>query len=36
MKPNGPLGTAAKFKEYACAEEGNPHELARMGKARVL
>src|SRR5260370_36441036 len=35
--PNdGPLGTAAKFKEYACALDGSPHELARIGNGRVL
>src|SRR6202521_1038532 len=37
MNPNvGPFGTAAKFKEYACAAAGTPHELARIGNARVL
>src|ERR1041385_2572012 len=34
--PNvGPLGTAAKFKEYACALAGSPHELARIRNERV-
>src|SRR5690348_5514122 len=37
MNPNvGPLGTAAKFKEYACALAGSPHELIWMGNVRVL
>src|ERR1700674_81521 len=37
MNPNvGPFGTAAKFKEYACALPGSPHELARIGNDRVL
>src|SRR5579864_5353085 len=31
-----PLGTAAKFIEYACALAGTPHELARIGSDRVL
>src|SRR5450631_2453448 len=31
----GPLGTAAKFNEYACAVAGSPHELARIGNERV-
>ena len=35
--PNdGPFGTAAKFKEYACALAGSPHELAKIGNDRVL
>src|SRR5579863_1925532 len=34
--PNGPCGTAAKFKEYACAFNGRPHELSRIGNDRVL
>src|SRR6202521_6132749 len=34
--PNDPVGTAAKFKEYACALAGSPQELARMGNERVL
>src|SRR5216683_3283828 len=33
---DGPFGTAAKFKEYACALTGRPHELARIGNERVL
>src|SRR6202521_2979452 len=37
MNPKvGPLGTAAKFSEYACAFAGSPHELARIGNERVL
>src|SRR5579863_1086004 len=37
MNPKvGPLGTAAKFKEYACALAGTPHELAWIGNGRVL
>src|SRR5579864_1230145 len=32
----GPIGTAAKFREYACAFAGSPHELAVIGKERVL
>src|ERR1700680_279852 len=32
----GPFGTAAKFKEYACALAGSPHELARIGNDRTL
>src|SRR6266581_1129596 len=37
INPNvGPVGTAAKFKEYACALAGTPHELARIGNDRVL
>src|ERR1700674_2598991 len=37
MNPNvGPLGTAAKFKEYACALTGSPHELAKIRNDRVL
>src|SRR5579864_3563991 len=32
----GPLGTAAKFKEYACAVAGSPQELARIGNERML
>src|SRR5579863_6683029 len=32
----GPLGRAAKFKEYACALAGTPHELAWIGNDRVL
>jgi hypothetical protein len=31
----GPVGTAAKFKEYACALAGTPHGLARIGNDRV-
>src|ERR1700674_539972 len=35
--PNdGPVGTAAKFKEYACAFDGSPHELAKIENERVL
>src|ERR1051325_9181131 len=34
--PNGPLGTAAKFKEYACALVGTPHGLESIGNVRVL
>src|SRR5437868_2371241 len=33
---DGPFGRAAKFKEYACALDGSPHELARIGNDRVL
>src|ERR1700674_1601801 len=37
MNPNvGPFGTAAKFNEYACAFDGSPHELARIGNDLVL
>src|ERR1700676_3586144 len=31
-----PFGTAAKLNEYARALAGTPHELARIGKDRVL
>jgi hypothetical protein len=31
----GPAGTAAKFKEYACAVAGSPQELARIGNERM-
>src|SRR5712691_4683966 len=31
----GPFGTAARFKEYACAFAGSPHELASIGNERV-
>src|SRR5579863_2534176 len=33
---DGPLGTAAKFNEYACALAGSPHGLAKIGNDRVL
>src|SRR5712664_1665714 len=33
---DGPFGTAAKFKEYACALGGSPHKLARIGNERVF
>src|SRR5579859_2127105 len=32
----GPIGTAAKLKEYACAVTGTPQELARIGNERAL
>src|ERR1700674_2626102 len=33
---DGPFGTAAKLKEYACAFDGSPHELSRIGNDLVL
>src|SRR5690242_3651236 len=33
--PNGPLGTAAKFNEYACALAGTPQVLERIGNVLV-
>src|SRR5258708_1656590 len=33
--PSGPLGTAVKFNEYACAEEGTLQELESTGKVRL-